>query len=99
MHSRPATADAPGDGRGTACGTRDGRGTARGTGDGHRIPTRLTDAQRSAHPGFADHQAFTVDPRDRDRIAEARVSRQLIATQRGQDGALLGATTVRLPPG
>ncbi len=63
------------------------------------IPAQLTDAQRSAHPGFADHQAFTVDPRDRDRIAEARASRQLIATQRGQDGALLGATTVRLPPG
>ncbi len=60
------------------------------------IPTRLTDAQRAAHPQFAGHQAFTIDPRDRRRITEARASRQVIATQRGQDGALLGATGVRL---
>ncbi len=58
-------------------------------------PAQLTDAQRAAHPQFSDYQAFTVDPRDRGRIAEARASRQVIATQRGQDGALLGATTVQ----
>ncbi|WP_308437096.1 pullulanase-associated domain-containing protein, partial [Streptomyces olivaceoviridis] len=62
------------------------------------VPGRLTDAQRAAHPEFADDQAFTFDPRDRDRIAEARAARQVIATQRGQDGALLGATTVQMPP-
>ncbi len=61
------------------------------------IPTRLTAAQRAAHPQYADHQAFMIDPRDRRRITEARASRQVIATQRGQDGALLGATTVHRP--
>ncbi|MFF9087785.1 alpha-amylase family glycosyl hydrolase [Streptomyces sp. NPDC014991] len=62
------------------------------------VPAHLTDAQRAASPRFSDDQAFTVDPRDRDRVADARASRQVIATQRGEDGALLGATTVRLPP-
>lgn len=38
---------------------------------------------------------FTVDPRDRHRIPEARRARQLLATQRATDGALLGATSVR----
>ncbi|MFF5405035.1 alpha-amylase family glycosyl hydrolase [Streptomyces misionensis] len=62
------------------------------------VPARLTDEQLAAHPEFAGFQAFAVDPRDRGRIAEARASRQVIATQRGEDGALLGATTVHPAP-
>ncbi|WP_051813339.1 alpha-amylase family glycosyl hydrolase [Streptomyces sp. NRRL S-340] len=61
------------------------------------IPTTLTAAQRAAHPRYADQQAFTVDPRDRGRIADARAAAQVIATQRADDGALLAATTVRRP--
>ena len=60
------------------------------------LPTPLTEARREARPEFSDCQAFTIDPRDRGRIPEALASRQLIVTQRGEDGALLGATTVHL---
>lgn len=45
----------------------------------------------TAEDGTAE---FTVDPRDRHRIPEARRARQLLATQRATDGALLGATGV-----
>ncbi|QLJ06350.1 hypothetical protein HZZ00_17255 [Streptomyces sp. NEAU-sy36] len=61
------------------------------------VPTALTDAQKAAHPELADHPAFTVDPRDRDRVPAARSSAQLIATQRADNGALLAATGVQLP--
>ncbi|WP_425337727.1 alpha-amylase family glycosyl hydrolase [Streptomyces lavenduligriseus] len=60
------------------------------------IPSKLTDAQKSAHPELADDPAFTVDPRDRDRVPAA-LRAQLIATQRAANGALLAATGVRLP--
>ncbi|GGR56779.1 hypothetical protein GCM10010236_06070 [Streptomyces eurythermus] len=60
------------------------------------IPSKLTDAQKSAHPELADDPAFTVDPRDRDRVPAA-LRAQLIATQRAANGALLAATAVRLP--
>ncbi|MBO1334451.1 hypothetical protein J3486_24790 [Streptomyces sp. VRA16 Mangrove soil] len=58
------------------------------------IPTELTDAQKKAHPDLAGTTAFTIDPRDRDRIPEARRATQLLATQRADSGALLGATAV-----
>ncbi|MEI7033809.1 pullulanase-type alpha-1,6-glucosidase [Streptomyces pratensis] len=57
-------------------------------------PTALSDAQREKYPHLKDHPAFTVDPRDRDRVAES-LRGQLIATQRAADGALLAATGVQ----
>ncbi|MFH9725784.1 alpha-amylase family glycosyl hydrolase [Streptomyces sp. NPDC017254] len=57
------------------------------------VPAVLTDEQRAGHPDLARHQAFTVDPRDRDRIPEA-LRGQLVATQRNTGGALLSATGV-----
>ncbi|HCA84800.1 MAG TPA: DUF3372 domain-containing protein [Streptomyces sp.] len=59
-------------------------------------PSSLTDAQRKAYPHLADHPAFTVDPRDRDRVRGA-LRGQLLATQRAADGALLAATGVQIP--
>ncbi|WP_324606484.1 pullulanase-associated domain-containing protein [Streptomyces griseus] len=61
------------------------------------LPSALTAGQRAAHPAYADWRAFTIDPRDLDRAAEAREG-QLIATQRAADGALLGATGVQQSP-
>ncbi|GAA2609060.1 hypothetical protein GCM10010424_71860 [Streptomyces lienomycini] len=58
------------------------------------VPTELSAAQQAAHPELADTTAFSIDPRDRDRIPEARRAKQLIATQRSDNGALLGATSV-----
>jgi hypothetical protein len=60
------------------------------------VPSKLTDAQKAAHPELADDPAFTIDPRDRDRIPAALGSAQLIATQRADNGALLTATGVHL---
>ncbi|MFI5629474.1 pullulanase-type alpha-1,6-glucosidase [Streptomyces sp. NPDC051664] len=57
-------------------------------------PSALTDAQKAKYPHLKDYPAFTVDPRDRDRIREA-LRGQLIATQRAANGALLAATGVQ----
>ncbi|MDX6346164.1 MAG: hypothetical protein QOF84_954 [Streptomyces sp.] len=54
----------------------------------------LTDAQKERFPQLKDYAAFTVDPRDRDRIGNALTS-QVIATQRLANGALLAATGVQ----
>ncbi|KOX20191.1 sulfonate ABC transporter ATP-binding protein [Streptomyces sp. NRRL F-6491] len=54
----------------------------------------LTDAQKAKYPHLKDHPAFTVDPRDADRIRES-LRGQLIATQRAANGALLAATGVQ----
>ncbi|MEE1755206.1 pullulanase-type alpha-1,6-glucosidase [Streptomyces sp. SP18CS02] len=59
-------------------------------------PSALSDAQKAKYPHLKDHPAFTVDPRDRDRV-RAALRGQLIATQRGADGALLAATGVQIP--
>ncbi|GAA4941931.1 hypothetical protein GCM10023238_04620 [Streptomyces heliomycini] len=59
------------------------------------VPTELTEAQRSRYPQYAQASAFRVDPRDRDRVGQALRAR-LIATQRADNGALLGATGVRM---
>ncbi|MEV0012434.1 pullulanase-type alpha-1,6-glucosidase [Streptomyces sp. NPDC047973] len=54
----------------------------------------LTDAQKAKFPHLKDYPAFTVDPRDRDRVRES-LRGQLIATQRAANGALLAATGVQ----
>ncbi|MCF6521898.1 pullulanase-type alpha-1,6-glucosidase [Streptomyces sp. JJ36] len=60
------------------------------------VPGGLTEEQRKAYPHLKDHAAFTVDPRDRDRVRPA-LRGQLLATQRTTDGALLRATGVQIP--
>ncbi|MEU5216266.1 pullulanase-type alpha-1,6-glucosidase [Streptomyces sp. NPDC020807] len=57
-------------------------------------PSALTDAQKAKFPHLAAHPAFTVDPRDADRV-RASLRGQLIATQRAANGALLAATGVQ----
>lgn len=59
-------------------------------------PGALSDAQKAKYPHLKDYPAFTVDPRDRDRVREA-LRGQLIATQRASNGALLAATGVQTP--
>ncbi|MFJ9429951.1 pullulanase-type alpha-1,6-glucosidase [Streptomyces sp. NPDC101490] len=54
----------------------------------------LTDAQKAKFPHLAQYPAFTVDPRDTDRVRDS-LRGQLIATQRTADGALLAATGVQ----
>ncbi|WP_328486936.1 pullulanase-type alpha-1,6-glucosidase [Streptomyces zaomyceticus] len=56
--------------------------------------TELTDAQRTKYPHLAEYPAFTVDPRDTDRVRDS-LRGQLIATQRAANGALLAATGVQ----
>ncbi|MGW0468172.1 pullulanase-type alpha-1,6-glucosidase [Streptomyces sp. NPDC003027] len=58
-------------------------------------PTRLTDAQKAAFPHLKAYGAFTVDPRDRDRVREA-LKGQLVAAQYAANGAVLTATGVQL---
>ncbi|MGA5066048.1 pullulanase-type alpha-1,6-glucosidase [Streptomyces exfoliatus] len=54
----------------------------------------LTDAQKAKYPHLRDYPAFTVDPRDADRVRTS-LRGQLIATQRAANGALLAATGVQ----
>ncbi|MFD3455712.1 pullulanase-type alpha-1,6-glucosidase [Streptomyces sp. NPDC058691] len=80
------------------------------TGEGHwlrlqRVAGGLTDAQKARFPHLKDYAAFTVDPRDRDRVRTA-LSGQVIATQHlaggtsqaggSGGGALLSATGVQI---
>ncbi|MFD4568304.1 pullulanase-type alpha-1,6-glucosidase [Streptomyces sp. NPDC058467] len=57
--------------------------------------TSLTDAQKAAFPHLKDYTAWSVDPRDRDRVREA-LSGQLVASQRAAGGAVLAATGVQI---
>ncbi|MET7757632.1 pullulanase-type alpha-1,6-glucosidase [Streptomyces sp. NPDC005389] len=57
-------------------------------------PTALTDAQKAKYPHLKDYPAFTVDPRDTERVRDS-LRGQLIATQRAANGALLAATGVQ----
>uniref|UniRef100_UPI00380B24CB pullulanase-type alpha-1,6-glucosidase n=1 Tax=Streptomyces sp. NPDC101160 TaxID=3366118 RepID=UPI00380B24CB len=57
-------------------------------------PAALTDAQKARFPHLKDYPAFTVDPRDADRVRSS-LRGQLIATQRAANGALLAATGVQ----
>ncbi|MGW7087405.1 pullulanase-type alpha-1,6-glucosidase [Streptomyces sp. NPDC054871] len=81
---------------------RDGQLTVKDgelAGEGRRIRLTpadggLTDAQRKKYPHLKNYAAFTVDPRDRDRIRHA-LTGQLVATRSGADGTLLTATGVQ----
>ncbi|MFJ8729786.1 pullulanase-type alpha-1,6-glucosidase [Streptomyces bauhiniae] len=55
----------------------------------------LTDAQKAKFPHLKDYTAWTVDPRDRDRVREA-LTGQLVASQRAASGAVLAATGVQI---
>ncbi|MEV6108607.1 pullulanase-type alpha-1,6-glucosidase [Streptomyces sp. NPDC051940] len=58
-------------------------------------PAELTAAQKAKFPHLKDYPAFTVDPRDRDRVRDA-LKGQVVATQRAANGAVLTATGVQL---
>ncbi|MFD3932029.1 pullulanase-type alpha-1,6-glucosidase [Streptomyces sp. NPDC058614] len=55
----------------------------------------LTDAQKAAFPHLKDYTAWTVDPRDRNRVREA-LNGQVVASQRAVNGAVLAATGVQI---
>ncbi|POX57767.1 DUF3372 domain-containing protein [Streptomyces sp. Ru62] len=57
--------------------------------------TALTDAQKARFPHLKDYTAWSVDPRDRDRV-RAAVKGQLVASQRAANGAVLAATGVQI---
>ncbi|WP_310430405.1 pullulanase-type alpha-1,6-glucosidase [Streptomyces sp. 3330] len=56
--------------------------------------TTLTDAQKAAYPHLKASTAWSVDPRDRDRV-RAALSGQVVASQRAVNGAVLAATGVQ----
>ncbi|WP_405941538.1 pullulanase-type alpha-1,6-glucosidase [Streptomyces sp. NBC_00207] len=55
----------------------------------------LTAAQKKKFPHLSAYAAYTVDPRDRDRVREA-LRGQLVASARAANGAVLAATGVQL---
>ncbi|WP_328414686.1 pullulanase-type alpha-1,6-glucosidase [Streptomyces violaceus] len=57
--------------------------------------TELTDAQKARFPHLKAYDAWTVDPRDRDRVREA-LRGQVVATQHAGTGAVLAATGVQI---
>ncbi|MEU3061020.1 pullulanase-type alpha-1,6-glucosidase [Streptomyces subrutilus] len=57
--------------------------------------TELTAAQKEKFPHLAAYPAYTVDPRDRDRV-RAALRGQLVASARAANGAVLAATGVQL---
>ncbi|MFE0253358.1 pullulanase-type alpha-1,6-glucosidase [Streptomyces sp. NPDC059010] len=57
--------------------------------------TSLTDAQKAKFPHLKNYAAWSVDPRDRDRVREA-LRGQLVASQRAANGAVLAATGVQI---
>ncbi|WP_425245187.1 pullulanase-type alpha-1,6-glucosidase [Streptomyces sp. NEAU-NA10] len=57
--------------------------------------TTLTDSQKARFPHLKNYTAWSVDPRDRDRVREA-VRGQLVASQRAAGGAVLAATGVQI---
>ncbi|MFG2118405.1 pullulanase-type alpha-1,6-glucosidase [Streptomyces sp. NPDC048710] len=57
--------------------------------------TTLTDAQKAKFPHLKDYTAWSVDPRDRDRVRSA-LGGQLVASQRAANGAVLAATGVQI---
>ncbi|MFD8914955.1 pullulanase-type alpha-1,6-glucosidase [Streptomyces sp. NPDC059575] len=57
--------------------------------------TTLTDAQKAKFPHLKDYTAWSVDPRDRERVREA-LTGQLVASQRAANGAVLAATGVQI---
>ncbi|WP_109001284.1 pullulanase-type alpha-1,6-glucosidase [Streptomyces rishiriensis] len=80
--------------RAGAIAVRDGRLT----GDAQWLrltKSALTDAQKAKYPHLKDYTAWSVDPRDRDRVREA-LTGQVVASQRTADGAVLAATGVQI---
>ncbi|MDH6449464.1 MULTISPECIES: pullulanase-type alpha-1,6-glucosidase [unclassified Streptomyces] len=57
--------------------------------------TALTDTQKAKFPHLKDYTAWSVDPRDRDRVKQA-LSGQVVASQRAANGAVLTATGVQV---
>ncbi|MXM62843.1 pullulanase-type alpha-1,6-glucosidase [Streptomyces sp. HUCO-GS316] len=57
--------------------------------------TTLTDAQKAKFPHLKSYTAWSVDPRDRDRVRTA-LRGQLVASQRAANGAVLAATGVQI---
>ncbi|MFG2607838.1 pullulanase-type alpha-1,6-glucosidase [Streptomyces sp. NPDC048514] len=57
--------------------------------------TTLTDAQKAKFPHLSDYAAWSVDPRDRDRV-RAALRGQIVASQRAANGAVLAATGVQI---
>ncbi|MFE1443198.1 pullulanase-type alpha-1,6-glucosidase [Streptomyces sp. NPDC058739] len=57
--------------------------------------TDLTDAQKAKFPHLRNYTAYSVDPRDRDRVRQA-LNGQLVAAQRAVNGAVLTATGVQI---
>ncbi|MEV8559008.1 pullulanase-type alpha-1,6-glucosidase [Streptomyces sp. NPDC051917] len=57
--------------------------------------TTLSDAQKARFPHLKDYTAWSVDPRDRDRVRTA-LKGQLVASQRAANGAVLAATGVQI---
>ncbi|MFJ8359808.1 pullulanase-type alpha-1,6-glucosidase [Streptomyces sp. NPDC093984] len=57
--------------------------------------TTLSDAQKAKFPHLKDYTAWSVDPRDRDRVREA-LGGQIVASQRAANGAVLAATGVQI---
>ncbi|MFD7702557.1 pullulanase-type alpha-1,6-glucosidase [Streptomyces caelestis] len=55
----------------------------------------LTDAQKAKFPHLAKGTAWSVDPRDRDRVREA-LRGQVVAAQHAANGAVLAATGVQI---
>ncbi|MBD0837209.1 pullulanase-type alpha-1,6-glucosidase [Streptomyces sp. TRM68416] len=55
----------------------------------------LTDAQKAKFPHLKEYTAWSVDPRDRDRVREA-LRGQVVASQRAANGAVLAATGVQI---
>ncbi|MFF3345591.1 pullulanase-type alpha-1,6-glucosidase [Streptomyces sp. NPDC002779] len=55
----------------------------------------LTDAQKAKFPHLKSYTAYSVDPRDRDRVREA-LRGQVVASQRAVNGAVLAATGVQI---
>ncbi|MFF6784753.1 pullulanase-type alpha-1,6-glucosidase [Streptomyces sp. NPDC012510] len=55
----------------------------------------LTDAQKAKFPHLRSYTAWTVDPRDRDRVREA-LRGQVVASQRAANGAVSAATGVQI---
>ncbi|MET7272151.1 pullulanase-type alpha-1,6-glucosidase [Streptomyces flaveolus] len=57
--------------------------------------TTLTDAQKAKFPHLKAYTAWSVDPRDRDRV-RAALRGQVVASQRAAGGAVLAATGVQI---
>ncbi|MFC4468330.1 pullulanase-type alpha-1,6-glucosidase [Streptomyces xiangluensis] len=57
--------------------------------------SELTEAQKEKFPHLAKYTAWSVDPRDRDRVREALRGR-VVATQRAAGGAVVAGTGVQL---